>query len=150
MKHRVYRWLSLLASCMPPQSHRRSNLQPHLQSHPRSYLRSRLRSALTALAAVAMLSASAAALAIDDKPPMAIENGGRMEFIHAIRSGKLTAAQKTALEARLMAECEAPTNPITQGMIETRGPGKCMAFVRNQCNCTDCEMPTYCLPPEAR
>ena len=122
MKH----WLSHLLSCLP------------------------LRSALTALAGVAMLSASAAVLAIDDKPPMAIENGGRMEFIHAVRSGKLTAAQKTALEARLAAECAAPTNPITQGMIETRGPGKCMAFVRNQCNCTDCEMPTYCLPPEAR
>ncbi len=115
-----------------------------------SRLLSPLLSALMALVTVAMLSTSAAALAMDDKPPMAIENGGRMEFIHAVRSGKLTAAQKSALEARLVAECEAPTNPITQGMIETRGPGKCMAFVRNQCNCTDCEMPTYCLPPEAR
>lgn len=92
---------------------------------------------------------SLAALAAEDKPPMAIENGGRMEFIHAVRTGKLTTAQKTALEGRLEAECRNPSNPITLGMIETRGPGKCMAFVRNQCNCTDCEMPTYCLPPEA-
>ena len=105
---------------------------------------------VSSLLAAALLAASTAAVAIDDKPPMAIENGGRMEFVHAIRSGKLSAAQKAALEARLVAECQNPTNPITLGMIETRGPGKCMAFVRNQCNCTDCEMPTYCLPPEAR
>ncbi len=105
---------------------------------------------VSSLLAAALLAASAAAVAIDDRPPMAIENGGRMEFVHAIRSGKLSAAQKSALEARLVAECQNPTNPITLGMIETRGPGKCMAFVRNQCNCTDCEMPTYCLPPEAR
>ncbi len=97
---------------------------------------------------VAALALSFNAIA-QDKPPMAIENGGRMEFVHAVRSGKLTAEQKAALEARLKAECAAPTNPITLGMIETRGPGKCMAFVRNQCNCTDCDMPTYCLPPEA-
>ena len=113
-------------------------------------LLSPLRAPLLSLAAVAMLAVSPAVLATDDKPPMAIENGGRMEFIHAVRSGKLTAAQKTALEARLVAECQNPSNPITQGMIETRGPGKCMAFVRNQCNCTDCDMPTYCLPPEAQ
>lgn len=81
-----------------------------------------------------------------DKPPMAIDNGGHMEFVHAARTGSLSAEQKAALEARLQAECAHPTNPITQGMIETRGPGKCMAFVRNQCACADCEMPTYCLP----
>ena len=69
-----------------------------------------------------------------------------MEFVHAVRTGTLSNEQKAALEIRLQAECHQPTNPITQGMIETRGPGKCMAFVRNQCNCTDCEMPTYCLP----
>jgi hypothetical protein len=107
-----------------------------------------LRSLLSPLLAVALLAACVAASAIDDRPPMAIENGGRMEFIHAVRSGKLTTAQKAELEARLVAECRSPSNPITQGMIETRGPGKCMAFVRNQCNCTDCDMPTYCLPPE--
>jgi hypothetical protein len=84
--------------------------------------------------------------AFADAPPMAIENGGRMEFFHAARQGTLNAAQKAALEARLIAECSRPTNPITQGMIETRGPGKCMAFVRNQCQCADCEMPSYCLP----
>ncbi len=105
--------------------------------------------AVAAVAIVAALSWSGSAAA-DDKPPMAIDNGGRMEFVHAVRSGKLSAAQKAALEARLVAECQNPSNPITQGMIETRGPGKCMAFVRNQCNCTDCDMPTYCLPPEAR
>ena len=77
--------------------------------------------------------------------PMAIDNGGSMEFVHVTRTGPLSPAQKAALEARLQAECSHPTNPITQGMIETRGPGKCMAFVRNQCNCTDCDMPTYCL-----
>lgn len=85
-------------------------------------------------------------LAFADQPPMAVENGGRMEFVHAVQTGKLTAEQRAALEERLQAECRQPTNPITQGMIETRGPGKCMAFVRNQCNCTDCDMPTYCLP----
>lgn len=83
-----------------------------------------------------------------EKPQMAIENGGKMEFIHAVRAGKLSAAQKTALEARLKAECSNPTNPITQGMIETLGPGKCMAFVRHQCACADCDMPTYCFPTE--
>ena len=80
--------------------------------------------------------------------PMAIDNGGRMEFVHAVRTGTLSKEQKSALESRLQAECANPSNPITQGMIETRGPGKCMAFVRNQCACNDCEMPTYCLPPE--
>jgi hypothetical protein len=89
------------------------------------------------------------ACAMADTPPMAIENGGKMEFVQAVKSGTLTAAQRTALEERLQAECSHPTNPITQGMIETRGPGKCMAFVRNQCNCTDCAMPTYCLPDAA-
>ena len=84
-----------------------------------------------------------------DTPPMAIENGGTMEFVHAVKTGKLTAEQRAELEERLQAECSHPTNPITQGMIETRGPGKCMAFVRNQCNCTDCDMPTYCLPAPA-
>ena len=91
-----------------------------------------------------LLSLSATAAA--DNPQMAIENGGKMEFIHAARSGKLSAEQKAALEARLKAECSNPTNPITQGMIETRGPGKCMAFVRHQCACADCDMPTYCFP----
>ena len=81
---------------------------------------------------------------------MAIENGGRMEFIHAARTGKLSADQKAALELRLKAECSQPTNPITQGMIETRGPGKCMAFVRHQCACADCDMPTYCFPDNER
>ena len=85
-----------------------------------------------------------------ENSPMAIENGGRMEFIHAARTGKLSTEQKAALELRLKAECNNPSNPITQGMIETRGPGKCMAFVRNQCACTDCEMPTYCLPAESQ
>ncbi len=88
----------------------------------------------------------AAGLAIADTPPMAVENGGVMEFVHAVRSGKLSDEQRAALEVRLNNECRVPTNPITQGMIETRGPAKCMAFVRNQCNCTDCEMPSYCLP----
>lgn len=83
----------------------------------------------------------------EPRPPMAVDNGGRMEFVHAVRTGTLSAEQKAALERRLQAECAHPTNPITQGMIETRGPGKCMAFVRNQCACTDCDMPTYCLPP---
>ncbi len=105
---------------------------------------------LSSLLCATLLFASATSSALDEKPPMAIENGGRMEFVHAIRSGKLSAAQKAALEARLVAECQNPSNPITQGMIETRGPGKCMAFVRNQCNCTDCDMPTYCLPAELR
>ena len=82
--------------------------------------------------------------------PMAIDNGGSMTFLHAVRSGKLTAEQKAALEIRLESECRKPTNPITEGMIETRGPGKCMAFVRNQCNCADCDMPTYCLPENER
>lgn len=81
-------------------------------------------------------------------PPMAIENGGRMEFIHAARTGKLSPEQKAALELRLKAECNRPTNPITQGMIETRGPGKCMAFVRHQCACADCDMPSYCFPTD--
>ena len=81
---------------------------------------------------------------------MAIDNGGRMEFIHVVRAGKLSPAQKAALEERLQAECSHPTNPITQGMIETRGPSKCMAFVRNQCSCTDCEMPTYCFPSDEK
>ncbi len=89
-----------------------------------------------------LLSAAAAA----DRPPMAVDNGGHMAFVHAVRSGTLSAEQKAALEARLQAECAHPTNPITQGMIETRGPGKCMAFVRHQCACADCDMPTYCLP----
>jgi hypothetical protein len=85
-----------------------------------------------------------------ENPPMAIENGGRMEFIHAARTGKLSPDQKAALELRLKAECTNPSNPITQGMIETRGPGKCMAFVRHQCACADCEMPTYCFPENER
>jgi hypothetical protein len=95
---------------------------------------------------------SVSSLAIDKSVdrPMAIDNGGTMTFMHAIRSGKLTPEQKVALENRLQAECGNPTNPITMGMIETRGPGKCMAFVRNQCNCADCDMPTYCLPENER
>lgn len=96
--------------------------------------------------ALALLFACSPVLA--DTPPMAIENGGKMEFVHAARTGKLTTEQRAALEARLLQECAVPTNPITQGMIETRGPGKCMAFVRNQCNCADCDMPTYCLPSD--
>ncbi len=96
--------------------------------------------------AVVLLASMAWSALATEKPPMAIENGGTMEFVHAVRTGKLTAEQKAALEARLEAECSHPTNPITLGMIETRGPGKCMAFVRNQCNCSDCDMPTYCLP----
>lgn len=83
-----------------------------------------------------------------EAPPMAVGNGAAMEFVHAVRNGKLTDEQRAALELRLNKECRVPTNPITQGMIETRGPAKCMAFVRNQCSCTDCEMPTYCLPAE--
>lgn len=94
-----------------------------------------------------LLALPAAGALADERPPMAVDNGGRMEFVHAVRNGTLTPAQKAALERRLQAECAQPTNPITQGMIETRGPGKCMAFVRNQCACTDCDMPTYCLPP---
>ncbi len=97
-----------------------------------------------------VLALSVCITAAADNPQMAIENGGKMEFIHAARAGKLSAEQKTALEARLKAECDHPTNPITQGMIETRGPGKCMAFVRHQCACADCDMPTYCFPAEAR
>jgi hypothetical protein len=93
-----------------------------------------------------MSSALAADKSVDR--PMAIDNGGQMEFVHAVRTGNLSKDQKAALEARLQAECANPSNPITLGMIETRGPGKCMAFVRNQCACTDCEMPTYCLPGE--
>ena len=104
----------------------------------------RLMSALLMLIAMTMAQVHAADKSVDR--PMAVENGGVMEFVHAVRTGTLNAEQKLALEARLQAECRQPTNPITQGMIETRGPGKCMAFVRNQCNCTDCEMPTYCLP----
>ncbi|MEO0316178.1 MAG: hypothetical protein RI928_2634 [Pseudomonadota bacterium] len=88
--------------------------------------------------------------AVAENPQMAIENGGRMEFIHAARTGKLTADQKAALELRLKAECSQPSNPITQGMIETRGPGKCMAFVRHQCACADCDMPTYCFPADEK
>ena len=97
-----------------------------------------------------LLVVTGSALAADKATdrPMAIDNGGKMEFVHAIRNGTLSAAQRAALEARLRAECDHPTNPITQGMIETRGPGKCMAFVRNQCQCTDCDMPTYCLPAD--
>ncbi len=97
---------------------------------------------------IALLLVLVTTATLADKPPMAVENGGKMEFVHAMRAGKLTAEQRAALEARLQQECAAPTNPITQGMIETRGPGKCMAFVRNQCNCADCDMPTYCLPPD--
>ena len=89
-----------------------------------------------------------AGLAIADTPPMAVDHGGAMEFVHAVRNGKLTEEQRAALEVRLNNECRAPSNPITQGMIETRGPAKCMAFVRNQCSCTDCDMPTYCLPAQ--
>ena len=88
--------------------------------------------------------------AVAGNAQMAIENGGKMEFIHAARTGKLSADQKAALELRLKAECSQPSNPITQGMIETRGPGKCMAFVRHQCACADCEMPTYCFPDNER
>jgi hypothetical protein len=95
-----------------------------------------------------LTSAFAADKSVDR--PMAIDNGGTMTFMHAVRSGKLTSEQKVALESRLEAECRTPTNPITEGMIETRGPGKCMAFVRNQCNCADCDMPTYCLPENER
>lgn len=97
---------------------------------------------------VALLAAlmSMTGMAIADTPPMAIDKGGMMEFVHAVRNGKLTDEQRAALEVRLNNECRVPTNPITQGMIETRGPAKCMAFLRNQCSCTDCDMPTYCLP----
>lgn len=95
----------------------------------------------------ALLALLANSVLADERPPMAVENGGHMAFVHAMRSGALSPAQKSALETRLQAECARPTNPITQGMIETRGPGKCLAFVRNQCACADCEMPTYCLPP---
>ena len=101
-----------------------------------------------ALLVLMTMSASAADKSTDR--PMAIDNGGRMEFVHAVRNGTLSKEQKAALDIRLQAECANPTNPITQGMIETRGPGKCMAFVRNQCACTDCEMPTYCLPAESQ
>jgi hypothetical protein len=88
--------------------------------------------------------------AVAGNPHMAIENGGKMEFSHAARTGKLSADQKAALELRLKTECSQPSNPITQGMIETRGPGKCLAFVRHQCACADCEMPTYCVPENER
>jgi hypothetical protein len=94
------------------------------------------------------LTLSLCVSAVAGTPPMAIENGGKMEFIHAVRTGKLSTEQKAALEARLRAECSKPTNSITQGMIETRGPGKCLAFVRHQCACADCDMPTYCFPVE--
>jgi hypothetical protein len=103
---------------------------------------------LTLSLMVLVTQSSAADKSIDR--PMAIDNGGTMTFVHAVRSGKLSAEQKAALEIRLETECSNPTNPITLGMIETRGPGKCMAFVRNQCNCTDCDMPTYCLPENER
>jgi hypothetical protein len=102
----------------------------------------------TAVLAALMMMMSALAADKSTDRPMAIDNGGRMEFVHAVRAGTLSKEQKAALEARLQAECAHPTNPITHGMIETRGPGKCMAFVRNQCSCTDCEMPTYCFPVE--
>jgi hypothetical protein len=101
------------------------------------------------LSLITLVTQAAAADKSVDRP-MAIDNGGTMTFVHAIRSGKLSAEQKAALEIRLQTECNNPTNPITLGMIETRGPGKCMAFVRNQCNCTDCDMPTYCLPENER
>ena len=103
------------------------------------------------LAAVlqALLLGNASAADKSTDRPMAIDNGGRMEFVHAVRTGTLSKEQKASLEERLQAECANPSNPITQGMIETRGPGKCMAFVRNQCACTDCEMPTYCFPAES-
>lgn len=101
---------------------------------------------LLAVLLAALLCVSSGAHA--DAPPMAIDNGGSMEFVHAVRTGTLSTEQRAALEARLDKECHAPTNPITQGMIETRGPAKCMAFVRNQCSCSDCEMPTYCLPAQ--
>jgi hypothetical protein len=106
--------------------------------------------AIIRLATVLIALISSSVLAADEfiHHPMAIDNGGRMEFVHAVRTGTLSKEQKVALEARLQGECANPTNPITQGMIETRGPSKCLAFVRNQCACTDCDMPTYCLPPE--
>ena len=112
----------------------------------------RLNILLVLLLAASLVSSVCPALAADKsvEPPMAIDNGGRMEFIHVVRAGKLSPAQKAALEERLQAECSHPTNPITQGMIETRGPSKCMAFVRNQCSCTDCEMPTYCFPNDEK
>ncbi len=109
-----------------------------------------MRSHVVAAALLGLLMTNAPAADKSTDRPMAIDNGGRMEFVHAVRTGSLSDAQKAALDARLQAECAHPSNPITQGMIETRGPGKCMAFVRNQCACTDCEMPTYCLPPETR
>ena len=102
------------------------------------------------VALLALLMTHAFAADKSTHRPMAIDNGGQMEFVHAMRTGTLSKEQKASLEARLQAECANPTNPITQGMIETRGPGKCMAFVRNQCACTDCDMPTYCFPPESK
>lgn len=90
-----------------------------------------------------------ASAACADTPPMAVDNDGTMTFSHAPRAGERSKAQRAALEASMLAECAKPTNPITQGMIETRGPAKCMAFVRNQCSCTDCDMPSYCLPGQA-
>jgi hypothetical protein len=109
-----------------------------------------MRSLFSAISLLLLLMSGVQAADKSTDRPMAIDNGGRMEFVHAVRTGTLSKEQRAALETRLQAECANPSNPITQGMIETRGPGKCMAFVRNQCACTDCEMPTYCLPPESR
>ncbi len=109
-----------------------------------------MRSLFSAISLLLLLMNGVQAADKSTDRPMAIDNGGRMEFVHAVRTGTLSKEQRAALETRLQAECANPSNPITQGMIETRGPGKCMAFVRNQCACTDCEMPTYCLPPESR
>ncbi len=109
-----------------------------------------MRSLFSAISLLLLLMNGVQAADKSTDRPMAIDNGGRMEFVHAVRTGTLSKEQRAALETRLQAECANPSNPITQGMIETRGPGKCMTFVRNQCACTDCEMPTYCLPPESR
>jgi len=82
---------------------------------------------MSAFALLALLMHGAQAADKSTDRPMAIDNGGRMEFVHAVRNGTLSKEQKASLEERLQAECANPSNPITQGMIETRGPGKCMA-----------------------
>ena len=75
------------------------------------------------LSLILLVTQSSAADKSIDRP-MAIDNGGTMTFVHAVRSGKLSAEQKAALEVRLQTECSNPTNPITLGMIETREIGR--------------------------